>query len=159
MSWSWSDKTDAGARRAKLASEGFIELMRAAHVAPRGIAKIAAAALDSYAGTSKEIDIAIAKKDELLKLVSDFTGDGKFKAAVTGTGKVVSVRLSGKKLSDVLPIGFLAPAIGLGLYVQAQEKTEIAPIGVKPAPGKPAAKPAPLKPAPAPKKPAPAQKR
>jgi hypothetical protein len=154
MSWTWSDKTDAGARRAKLSSEGLVELIRAMHIAPRGLAKIAAASIDSYAGQSKEIDLLIKRKDDLLALVGDFTGDGKFRAAVTQTGKLVSVRLSGKKVSDVVPLAFVAPAIAAGAYFQAKDEST-APV-VKPLPPastKPATKPAPRPATPA-KKPA-----
>jgi hypothetical protein len=151
MGWSWADKTDAGARRIKQVSDGGVELLRAAQIAPRGMANIAAAAIDSYAGQSKEIDVLIKRKAELLALVSDFSGDGKFKAVVTHNGRQVSARLSGKKLSDVVPVAFLAPMIAIGLYFDTEEKV------TTPAPAKTPPR-APAKPAPAPAK-KPAQKR
>jgi hypothetical protein len=160
MSWTWTDKTDAGARRARLASEGVVELMRAAQIAPRGLAKIAVASLDSYAGTSKEIDVLIQRKNELLALVGDYTGDGRFKAAVGATGRVVTVRLTGKKVSKVVPVGILVPAVAAGLYFQAAEPPPPPPLPpaqvkptkpVRPVPGKPV----PGKPAPKPTKPQP----
>jgi hypothetical protein len=151
MGWSWGDKSDAGAKRAKLVADGVVDLLRAAQIAPRGIANIAAAAIDSYAGKSKEIDVLIQRKGDLLALVSDFTGDGKFKAVVALNGRQVSARLTGKKLSDVVPVAFLAPVIAAALYFQSEEKaTPPAP----PAKTAPRAPTRPAKPAPPPKKPA-----
>jgi hypothetical protein len=129
--------------------------MRAAQIAPRGLAKIAVASLDSYAGTSKEIDVLIQRKNELLALVGDYTGDGRFKAAVGATGRVVTVRLTGKKVSEVVPVGILVPAVAAGLYFQAAEQPPPPPLPpaqvkpnkpVRPVPGRPAPKP--TKPAP-----------
>jgi hypothetical protein len=163
MSWTWSDKTDAGAKRARLASEGIIELMRAAQIAPRGLAKLAVASLESYAGTSKEIDVLIQRKSELLGLVSEYTGDGRFMAAIAGTGKLVTVRLSGRKVSDVVPVGLLVPAVAAGLYLkpepppppplppaQVKPNKPTRPVPARPGAPRPGTKPAP-KPAPKPR--------
>ena len=161
LQWSWVDKSDVGARRIKLASEGFVELIRSFHVAPRGLAKIMVAGLESYAGQSKEIDAVIQRKDDILKLVDGFTGDGRFKAAITLNKTTVSARLSAKHLSEVLPLGFLAPAAAIAYATEEQKEEPLKGLVVQPAapgarPGaKPAAKPA-GKPAPAPRKPAPA---
>lgn len=111
VGWVYQAKDAAFAARIKLASEGWIELMRAAHLAPRGMAELAVAALPSYAGTSPELDDAIKHKDQILAAVNELTGDGKFTATVTQKGSLVTVTTKGRRLTDVLPVGV---AVGLG---------------------------------------------
>ncbi len=111
VGWVYQAKDAAFAARIKLASEGWIELMRAAHLVPRGIIELAVAALPSYAGTSPELDEAIKHKDKLAAAVGELTGDGKFTATVALKGTLVTVTTKGRRLSDVLPLGGV---IGLG---------------------------------------------
>jgi hypothetical protein len=68
---------------------------------------------------------------------------------------VVTVRLTGKKVSEVVPVGILVPAVAAGLYFQAAEPPPPPPLPpaqvkpnkpVRPVPGRPAPKP--TKPAP-----------
>jgi hypothetical protein len=107
----WKATSKASLEQVTLATEGLIEVMRAMHVAPRGAAKIVVAALGSYAGKDKGLDAVIARKDDLLALVADFTGDGKFDvdSKVNKKGLTLDVRATGKKLSDVVPVSVVVP--------------------------------------------------
>ncbi len=111
VGWTWTDKDKTGMESMALASEGLMDLMKAAQVAPRGVAKIAISALDSYKGTSKQVDALIKQKANLLKLVELYTGDGNFKVAIDKNAKTntVTARATGKSLSEVMPIASLIP--------------------------------------------------
>jgi hypothetical protein len=117
LSLYWKDRTKDHLKRMALAVDGVIDLMRAGHIAPRGMAKLLVAALDSYAGASPELDELIAHKDDLLALVESYSGDGKFKAEIKKDTKArtLTVRASGKKLSDVVPVAMLAPLVVAGI--------------------------------------------
>lgn len=147
----WKDRSAAGLDRVALMTDGMIELMRAAHVAPRGIAKIVIAALPSYAGKDKELDQLLARKDDLLKVVNEYTGDGKFKVDVKKSAKArtLSVRATGKSFSDVVPAAMLVP-FG-ALFMVAEASPPQPPVRATPA------KPAPARPVPA-RKPVPPRK-
>jgi len=124
VSFYWKDKTKDHLARMALAVDGTIDLMRAAQIAPRGAVELLVAALPSYSGTSDELDKIIAKKDDLIDLVDGFTGDGKFKATVKkdNKAKTVTVEANGKKLSDVLPVAVLVPAVVGGLLISGDDK-------------------------------------
>lgn len=111
LAWTWIDSTKAGLDNMGQISEGMVELMRAAQIAPRGFAKIVLGAVDSYKGTDKQIDELIKNKASLMKIVDTYTGDGQFKAQVDKDPKTLklSVRLTGKSLSEVVPLGGLLP--------------------------------------------------
>lgn len=111
VGWTWTDKDKTGMESMALASEGIMDLMKAAQLAPRGIAKIAISALDSYKGKDKQVDALIKKKADLLKLVDLYTGDGNFKVAIDKNTKTntVTARATGKTLSEVVPISSLMP--------------------------------------------------
>ena len=111
LHWTYQAKDVAFAARMKTASEGVIELMRAGHLVPRGVAELVVAALPSYAGKSPGIDGAIKHKDKLMAAIDDLTGDGKFTASVKLTGNLVTVETKAKRISDVVPTGVL---MGLG---------------------------------------------
>ena len=135
VGWVYQAKDAAFAARIKLASEGWIELMRAAHVAPRGIAELVVAALPSYVGQSPELDDAIKHKDQILAAVNELTGDGKFQSSVKQSGNVVTVTTKGRRLSDVVPIGLAMGLGGIGAMTAATK----APAMATPAqPGRPA---------------------
>jgi hypothetical protein len=138
VAFHWKDRSKAGLERIALATEGMIELTRAAHVAPRAIAKIAVAALGSYAGQSKDVDALIARKDDLLAVIEEYTGDGKFKVQLDKNAKArtLTVRATGKSLSDVVPAAMFVPA-GAFLFLAA---SDAAP---PPPPPKPVVKPKP----------------
>lgn len=150
LSWRWDDSTKVGLDSMKLFSEGMIELMRASQVAPRGVAKMAAAALESYRGTSKQLDEVIRRKEELLKLVDSFTGDGKFAATINADPKALrlDVRATGASFSQVAPFGLAAPLFGAAFFWMSfgepMEEIMEAPPPPRPMPA-PAKKPPPPK--------------
>jgi hypothetical protein len=155
LSWRWDDSTRVGLDNMKLFSEGMIELMRAAQIAPRGMAKMAAAAIDSYRGASKQIDEVIRRKAELLKLVEAFTGDGKFAATVNADPRTLrlDVRATASSFSQVAPFGLAVPFLGAAFFglraVDAPEPVMVEPP--PPPPGKWAPRPTPKPTKPAPK--------
>lgn len=151
VGWVYQAKDAAFAARIKLASEGWIELMRAAHVAPRGIAELIVAALPSYAGQSAELDDAIKHKDQILAAVNELTGDGKFQSSVKLSGNVVTVTTKGRRLSDVLPIGLVMGLGGMGAMTMAaspsKAPTPARPTTVRPTtPSRPTTTPRPTTP-------------
>ena len=119
VGWSWIDSTRAGLDAMELSSEGLLELMKAAHIAPRGIAKIALGALDSYKGTDKRIDDLIRRKKDLMTILETYTGDGNFATKIDKDTKALrlTVRATGKSLSEVLPAGFVVPVIAGGMLM------------------------------------------
>ncbi len=110
ITWAHYMKSKAGYERVGMMMEGVIELMRAAQIAPRGMAKIAVAALDSYAGKNKDLDQLIKRKADILKVVDAYSGDGQFKTTFDRDPKTraVVVHATGKSLSEVLP-GVIVP--------------------------------------------------
>ena len=160
LTWTIHDKDAAGHARSVMASEGWLELMRAAHLAPRGFAKIMMSFLDDVRSSDPNVAVLKKHKAELLKIVDQFTGDGNFKVKweKDAKGRVVTVRATGKRLSEVLPFGFLAPAFAWGMLsarsVSSPPPQVVAPP-VRPTPkprtgGGITAPPAPKRPAPAP---------
>jgi hypothetical protein len=137
VSWMYEAKDAAFAKRMETASKGLIDLMRAAHLAPRGVAQVAVAALPSYAKMSKELDAVIASKDKLMGAVWDLTGDGKFAAKVKVDGNLVTVVATGKKFSDVVPSSFVIGLGAIGYLTAARGGPDFGdkkPATVKPAP-------------------------
>src|SRR6185369_7705049 len=108
----WKDREKKHLARVALAVDGAIELLRAAHLAPRGLVELAAASLDSYAGESSDVDALIARQDDLVRVVDENTGDGAFDAKVDTDKKkrTITVKLTGKTLSDVVPAAVVIPA-------------------------------------------------
>jgi len=154
IGWTWVDSTKAGVDSMELVSNGVIDVLRAAQIAPRGIAKIAMGALDSYSGTSPQIDDLIKHKADIQKIIETYTGDGNFKVKSDKNPKTMrlSVRATGKSVSEVLPLGLLLPGAAVALLPVLTDEEAAKPVLV-PGPA-PAAKPTPAKP-PAPKPPAP----
>jgi hypothetical protein len=140
VTWMYEARDAAFAKRMETMSKGFIELMRAAHTAPRGMAQIAVAALPSYAKKSKEIDAVIASKDKIMDAVWDLTGDGKFAAKVKLDGNLVHVTATGKKFSDVVPASFVGAlgAIGFLTSVRGGKSEAMPPPATKATPVRPA---------------------
>jgi hypothetical protein len=154
IGWMVKDKDADGHARSAMASDGVIDLMRAAHLAPRGIVKVLMSVLDDVGANEPELAELKKHKDDVMKLLEQFTGDGKFKVKTDADKKNfrLSVRASGKQLSDVVPVGFILPMMWLG-YSTSNDKTPAStmvkqPIttkstgGIK-TPPKPAPKPAP----------------
>jgi hypothetical protein len=148
VTFHWKDKTKAGLDRIAMLSDGVVELTRAMHVAPRGFAKIFLAAVDSYKEKDKDAAELAKHKDDILKLVDTYTGDGKFKVAVSKDAKAKSltVRATGKSLSDVVPAAALLPVAGFLMFASESHSTVSSPpatsVPARPAkPIQPAKKP------------------
>jgi hypothetical protein len=123
IGWSWFDTNKTGLEAMGQVSEGAIDVLRAAQIAPRGFAKIMMGALESYRGTNKQIDELLKRKADIWKLVESYTGDGNFKAQVDKdpTKLTLKVRLTGKTLSEVLPAGGIIPFGVLGFLTGTKE--------------------------------------
>jgi hypothetical protein len=147
VTFHWQDEKREGLDRMVLLTEGLVELTRAAHVAPRGLAKIVVASLDSYRGRSKELDALIARKADILRLVNEYSGDGQFKVQVDKNSRTrtLTVRATGRTLAEVVPAVMFVPAIA-GFYLFVEQKE---------AASQPRQVPPPRKPAPPPRKPVP----
>lgn len=105
IGWSWFDSSKQGLESMAQISDGVIELLRAFQVAPGGVSKIMLGALESYRGTSKQVDDVLRRKADVQKLVAQYTSDGNFKAQVNkDPAKLrLTVRLTGSTLSQVVP--------------------------------------------------------
>lgn len=114
----WQDATKVGADDMAQMLDGLVDLMRAAQIAPRGFAKIMFGALDSYKG-NKQVDELIRHKADLVKIMDNYTGDGSFQVKRETVNNRASVRMTGKSLSEVVPLGVVLPLFGLGLLVDA----------------------------------------
>jgi hypothetical protein len=123
IGWTWVDSSRAGLESMAQMSEGLIDLLRAAQIAPRGFAKIALGALDSYRGVDPRLDQVIRRKGDLMKIVEAYTGDGKFDAKVDKDPRALklTVRATGKSLSEVVPTGFMLPLAALGLVTRGAD--------------------------------------
>jgi len=119
IGWSWADSTAAGLDQMTEMSNGMVEILRAAQIAPRGAAKIFLAALESYR-SDRQVDEVLRHKADLMKVVDSYIGDGTFKAKVDADKKALklSVRLTGKSASDVLALGALLPVGALFFLVE-----------------------------------------
>ncbi len=142
IGWSWIDSNKAGLEAMAQMSDGMVDILRAAQVAPRGFAKIVLGALDSYRGTNKQIDAVIKHKPELEKIIQSYTGDGQFKAQIDKDPKTLklSVRLSGKSLSEVMPLGGLLPIGGVAWLMLGRDVSAPPPVMVSPPPPPPTSK-------------------
>ncbi len=129
VAWTWTDRTTAGYERAVMASEGLIEMFRAAHFGTRGMVRLVLAGMASYRSQVPEIDVILRHQDQILKLVTELTGDGRFQARITPDSpkRTVTVRAQGKSLSEVVPVVGVLPVLGAAtfLLVAREEKTDM----------------------------------
>jgi hypothetical protein len=142
IGWSWIDSNKTGLDSMAQMSDGFVDVLRAAQIAPRGFAKILIGGLDSYKGTNKQVDDLIRRKSDIEKIVQSYTGDGQFKAQIDKDPKTLklNVRLTGKTLSEVMPLGGLLP-LGAVTLLFGRDASP-APMMVSPPPPPPAPAPA-----------------
>lgn len=140
--WWWVDSNKQGLDSMQQVSDGVVDVLRAAQIAPRGFAKIALGALDSYRGTNKQVDDLIRHKADIWKIVDSYTGDGQFKAATSADPKSLklSVRLTGRSLSEVLPIGALIPLGAIGYFERSAPSMQQMPAPTPLPPPPPPAK-------------------
>jgi hypothetical protein len=136
IGWTWVDSTKAGMDSMVQISQGVIDILRAGQIAPRGFANIVIGGLESYRGTDKHVDEVLKHKDDLMKLVDTYIGDGKFKTQVDKDVKTnkVSVRLSDRSLSYVLPLAGVMPAVAVGALFARQEVKAPEPMQIPPPP-------------------------
>ncbi|MBA3817757.1 MAG: hypothetical protein H0X17_02615 [Deltaproteobacteria bacterium] len=143
IGWTWIDSSRTGLDAMHQMSEGMMELLRAAQIAPRGFAKIMMGALESYRGTNKQIDELIRRKADITKIIESYTGDGSFKVQIDKNPAALrlTARATGKYLSEVVPAGFFIPVGAFGwLMVGRPVKTPMPPpssIATPPAPVRP----------------------
>jgi hypothetical protein len=134
----WGDSTKQGMDDMAQMFDGFVDLLRAAQIAPRGFAKIFMSGLDSYKG-NKQIDELIRHKADLVKIMDSYSGDGNFKVQrdLDARTNKVTVRLSGKTLSEVVPLGAVAPVLGFLVFARGaaskSEAYQMPPTAVAPA--------------------------
>ena len=138
IGWTWIDSTKTGMESMAVMSEGTLELLKALQIAPRGFAKIALGAIDSYKGRDKQIDDLIRRKGDVMKIVETYTGDGNFKTSINKDAKAnkLTVRATGKTLSEVIPAGFFIPAGVVG-WLTMSRRGEPPPPMQMPAPSQP----------------------
>ena len=136
IGWTWVDSNKNGLDAMGQISEGGIELLRAAQIAPRGFSKIVLGAMESYRGTSKQIDELIKRKADIQKIIESYSGDGNFKAQVDKDPAklTLKVRLTGKSLSEVLPAGGLLPLGAMWLLLGREASAPPAQIVAPPLP-------------------------
>ena len=136
LGWTWVDSTKAGMESMAQISQGMIDMLRAAQIAPRGFANIAIGGLESYRGTDKRIDEVLAHKAELMKVVDSYIGDGKFKTQFDKDARTnkVTVRLSDRSLSYVMPLASVVPMAAIGFLVERAEAPVAQPIQIPPPP-------------------------
>jgi len=123
IGWTWVDSTKAGMESMAQISQGVIDILRAAQIAPRGFANVAIGGLESYRGTDKHIDELLRHKADLMKLVDTYVGDGKFKTQLDKDARTnkVTVRLSDRSVSYVLPLASVVPMAALGFFLERAE--------------------------------------
>lgn len=135
IGWTWVDSTKAGLESMAMMSDGFVEIMRAAQIAPRGIAKILLGAIESYKGTDKRVDEIIRRRGDIMKIVEMYTGDGTFKVSVNKDPAKyrLDVRATGKTLSEVIPAALVAPAFVAGFVLMgSRASSSSAPYPAQP---------------------------
>ncbi len=147
VGWSWVDSNKAGLDQVAQMSEGWVDLMRAAQIAPRGIAKILLGAIDSYKG-NPQVDQVIKRKADIWKIVEAYTGDGNFKVALNkDPAKLrLDVRCTGKSLSEVLPAGLVGPGAMFFLFAMRSGPGMAMPATSTPAIAQPPLQPKPIQP-------------
>jgi hypothetical protein len=147
IGWQWADSKAGGLDSMASISEGLVDIFRAAQIAPRGFAKIVLGGLDSYKGASKQVDALLAHKADVLKIVDTYTGDGSFKVKIDKDPKALklNVRLTGKSLSEVLPLGMVVPMGAVGFLMARGRAAEPMEMNGFPMPTTPAPAPVPKK--------------
>ena len=136
IGWTWIDTTKSGYDSMLQISEGVVQVLRAAQIAPRGFANIVIGSLESYRGTDKRIDELLRHKNDLMQLTEQYIGDGNFKVATDKDPKALklSVRLSDRSLAYVLPLGGMLPLGVAGALLMRAEPKPAEPMRMAPPP-------------------------
>lgn len=142
LGWNWIDTKAGGVEQMQMLAEGVVEIFRAAQIAPRGAAKILLAGLESYRGLDKRVDQVLAQKANVMKVVDELTGDGKFDAKIAKSGaNRLDVRLTGKSISEVVPFSLALPVMGSAFFVARKtDVTAMPPPAIATPPAQPAPK-------------------
>jgi|GEM_PF-1521438 len=119
ISWTWADTTDKGYKQAIMASEGVLNVFRAMHYGTRGLVNFAFAAMGSYAGKNKVVDLLLKHQARLLKVVKQVTGNGRFRVRWQKNRRThtVSVRAYAQRLSQVVPLSAVTPILGAMVFI------------------------------------------
>ena len=130
VSWSYAAKDRAAVDTVALASDGVIPHLRAAPPSPRGAARVLLAGLRAHAGDDPRVAAVLAHEKELLALADSWSGDGRFVAAIdrAPAKNRVTVRATGKKLSQVIPLGGLLPLAGAAAFLAMRDRDAPAPV-------------------------------
>jgi hypothetical protein len=125
IGWQWGDSSATGLDAMAQMSEGVADLLRAAQIAPRGFAKIVLGALESYRGINKQLDAIVTHKADITKIVDAYTGDGSFKVKIDKDPRALklTVRLTGKSVSEVVPFGVVVPMGVIGFLTARSPAT------------------------------------
>lgn len=146
VSWRAVASDKDGYQAAVLASEGMLDLMRASHLFARAIARLALSGIRTHARSEPRLQAIVAREKELLRLVDQVTGDGRFAATVSRAAakNTVTVKATGRTLSQVVPVAGVFPLAAAGAFFRlgAGVKEEAA-AAVEPR-SAPAAVPAPV---------------
>jgi hypothetical protein len=145
VTWRYVATDKSGYQAAVLASEGLLDLMRSSHLFGRGMARLILAGIRAHARSMKQLAPIVAREKDLLRLVNQLTGDGRFAASVNRNAarNTVTVRATGRKLSDVVPAAGILPLAAAGALVGFGMKREKAPVETSKAAAPAVAAPAP----------------
>ncbi len=144
IGWTWIDSHKAGLDAMAQMSEGMMEILKAAQIAPRGMAKILMGGLESYRGTSKQVDELLRRRADIWKIMESYTGDGSFKVQIDRNPATLrlTARATGKTLSEVVPAGFFIPAGMVAWLTMRSEPPPPMQIPSSTTPSRPALSPA-----------------
>jgi hypothetical protein len=131
VSWRYVATDKDGMQAAVLASEGLLDLMRASHLFARALARLILAGVRTHARNEPKLAAIVAREAELLKLVDSMTGDGRFAGSVqkNAAKNMVTVKATGRRLSEVVPVvGVLAAAgAGFAMFGARMKKEGVPP--------------------------------
>ena len=126
VSWRAVASDKNGYEAAVLASEGVLDLMRASHLFARAIARLGLSAARTHARSEPRLQAVVARETDLLRLVDQMTGDGRFAATVSRAAakNTVTVKATGRTLSQVLPVAGVLPLAAAGAWFSLGRKKE-----------------------------------
>jgi hypothetical protein len=146
VSWRWVATDKDGYQAAILASEGVLDLMRASHLFGRAIARLVLSGIRTHARSQPKLAPVVAREKELLRLVEQLTGDGRFAASVSKNAakNTVTVKATGRTLSQVVPVAGVFPLVAAGAFFSLGMRKEVAPPMVESSAPAATAMPAPI---------------
>jgi hypothetical protein len=130
LSWRYVATDKDAYQAAVLFSEGLLELMRASHLFARGLTRLILAGVRTHARSEPRLQPIVAREKELLALVNQLTGDGRFAASVSRNAakNTVTVKATGRTLSQVVTAGGIFPvAIGAAFFALGRRKEAVTP--------------------------------